>query len=97
MKLMVTVCKLCGSSKHTIIRDTLRHGIKRNVLQCAKCGFIFLEDKKKDSKEYYSGEEYRKMYGPNLKKASTPKENFDMYLPFQDLIINEFRKILKPG
>lgn len=74
----------------------LRHGIKRNVLRCADCGFIFLEPRAGGSSRYYSGSEYRKRYGPVLKKASTPKEIFDIYHPFQDRIVDEFRKVLRP-
>lgn len=90
-------CKICGSTRRAVIRDTLRHGIKRNVLLCGRCGFVFLEPKKKGATGYYSGREYRKMYGPTLKKASTPKEIFDIYFPFQDRIIKEFKHVLRPG
>ncbi|MBI4088145.1 class I SAM-dependent methyltransferase [Candidatus Kaiserbacteria bacterium] len=90
-------CKLCGSTRHAVIRDTLRHGIKRKVLRCIRCSFVFLEPKKKGSRDYYSGKEYRKRYGPTINKASTPREIFDMYLPFQSRIVDEFRNALKPG
>lgn len=92
-----TRCTICGSKGHEVIRDTLRHGIKRNVLRCKKCGFVFLEPRTSGSAAYYSGKEYRKMYGPTLKKASTPQEIFDIYFPFQERIIDEFRKVLRPN
>lgn len=90
-------CKICGSERHAVIRDTLRHGIKRNVLRCAKCGFVFLQPRVNTPIAYYSGTEYRKRYGPTVGKASTPKEIFDIYFPFQERIIGEFRKVLRPG
>ena len=88
-------CKICESTKYSVIRNRLRHDIKRNVLRCGSCDFVYLEPRSKNSKKYYSGVEYRKMYGPTLKKASTPREIFDMYLPFQERIIDQFRKVLR--
>lgn len=89
-------CKICGSDQHEIIRDTLRHNIKRNVLRCTNCSFVFLEPTQNVSPTYYEGKSYRQNYGPDLKKVATPKEIFETYLPFQERIINEFEEIIRP-
>lgn len=87
-------CKLCHSGKNITIRDTLRYGIKRKVLKCSDCGFVFLEDKN-DSSEYYAGTTYRAKYGPDLTKTSNPKEVFETYYPHQGPIIEKIKHLLK--
>mgnify|MGYP001610216116 FL=1 len=89
------LCKLCQSDKHKILRDTLRYEIKRKVLQCNNCGFVFLEDKN-DSSEYYATTTYRAKYGPDLTKTSNPKEVFDTYYPYQGPIVEKIKHLLKP-
>jgi len=89
-------CKICGSDKHKVIRDSLRHGIKRNVLRCQDCSFVFLESSENVSPEYYAGKSYRQNYGPDLKKISTCQEIFDINFPFQQKIIDEFKEIIRP-
>lgn len=59
-------CKVCESANSKVIRNNLRHDVKRDVLQCQDCDFIYLADKDQD--EYYSSKEYRNHYGPDLKK-----------------------------
>lgn len=90
-------CKICQSGKYKIIKDTLRHNIKRNVLRCGRCGFVYLEPKQEGgSVKYYSSRDYRKKYGPNLKKVATSQEIFDTYFPFQQKIFDEIKHIIKP-
>lgn len=89
-------CKLCQSDKVKIIRDTLRYNIKRNVLQCQKCDFVFLEPLKGRDKKYYEGQEYRKHYGPKLNKNIKAEDFFNLYLPFQKIIAAEIAPVLKP-
>jgi len=88
-------CKICQSENNEVIRDTLRYGVKRDVLKCHNCGFVFLG--KANEKEYYQSEQYRKNYGPNLNKVSNSKEIFDTYFPFQYQMIQEVEFILKPN
>ena len=90
-------CKLCQSGKLKIIRRALRHGIKRKVWQCGKCGFVFLEPIARDERKYYSGKEYRKKYGPILNKTSSAEEIFNISLPFQKSVVDEINHILKPN
>ncbi len=89
-------CILCKSEKYTIIRNNLRYGIKRRVLKCQGCGFLYQEFSG-PAEEFYSGKDYRNTYGPNLKKASDCREIFNTYFPFQKEIVNEIRDILKPN
>ncbi len=89
-------CALCKSPRHTIIRDTLRYGIKRKVLCCEDCRYVFLEEKT-DSPEYYTTTTYRDTYGPVLKKTSNSEEIFRFYFPHQDPIVQEIRRLLTPA
>ena len=94
------ICLLCKSEKHRVIRNNLRYGIPRRVLQCDACDFVFLEPlhiDKINKKKYYTGKNYRRIYGPNLKKQSSPKEIFDTYLPFQQNIIKRIGRVVKPN
>lgn len=88
-------CALCNSTKHTIIRDTLRYDIKRKVLRCEDCGFVFLEEKN-DSANFYSSKEYRVNYGPDLKKVSNSEDIFKTYFPHQGPTIEEIKHFLTP-
>ena len=90
-------CPLCRSEKCNVIRRKLRNGIKRRVLKCADCTFIFLEQSNKKLNAYYSEKDYRKKFGPNIKKTSSPQEIFETYLPFQKEIIKEIASIIKPN
>lgn len=88
-------CALCNSLKHTVIRDTLRYGVKRKVLRCEDCGYVFLEEKN-DSQEFYTTTEYRTNYGPDLKKVSNSEEIFKTYFPHQGPTIAEIKHLLTP-
>jgi len=88
-------CRLCHSANYDIIKNTLRYGVKRRVLYCQQCGLVYLEPKGTTSTEYYSGEDYRQTYGPNLKKVADCREIFETYLPFQNEIIKEIEPILR--
>lgn len=88
-------CYLCESRPLKIIRTKLRYGIKRNVLECQKCGFVFLEPKTKSLNEYYS-EEYRKTYSPVINTPLTSKEIFTIYSPLQIKIIDQIKNLLSP-
>ncbi len=90
----IITCKLCGSKKHEVLRDTLRYDIKRKVLRCLECEFVFLEPVEL-SESFYADKTYRATYGPNLKKVSTSKDVFEIYSPFQWPIIQEIKHILK--
>lgn len=90
-------CKLCQSKDVKIIRNTLRHNIKRNVLQCDSCGFVFLDPIENNNKQYYASKEYRKSYGPIINKESNAEEIFNINLPFQQPIVDEISHIIKPN
>lgn len=100
---MFLSCLICGEKKFNIIRRKLRFEIKRDVLRCKSCGFVFLRpivNKNKDDNYYQN--EYRKKYSPNLNKVSAAKktssqEIFDTYFPFQEEIIKEIEYILRPN
>ncbi|OGY46925.1 MAG: hypothetical protein A3J62_02035 [Candidatus Buchananbacteria bacterium RIFCSPHIGHO2_02_FULL_38_8] len=87
-------CKICQSNKAKVIRNKLRYDVKRDVLKCEDCGFVYLADFGKI--DFYQGEEYRKNYGPNLNKISSCQEIFDTYLPFQAEMIKEIESALRP-
>lgn len=84
-------CYLCGSNQLEVIRDRLRHGIKRNVLLCLSCGLNFLEPFDKDLQDYYV-ETYRKEHSPRPSEPVDSQTLFDIYLPLQP----ERVKRLKP-
>ena len=87
-------CRICQSTNSKVIRDTLRYDVKRDVLQCLDCDFIYLADAKRG--EYYSGQEYRKHYGPDLTRKVSCQEIFGTYLPAQGEMIKEIESILRP-
>ncbi len=94
---MFTPCTLCHSTNAEIIRDTLRYDIKRKVLRCNDCTFVYLETPDATNQDYYTSKTYRETYGPNLKKkGSEPKEIYDTYFPFQGVIIDALKDILRP-
>lgn len=88
-------CFICGGQKFEVVRRRLRYDIKRDVLECVRCGFVFLRPKS-SSASFYKKAYYRKKYGPKFGKHSTPKERFDIYYPFQKDIVSEIGHILKP-
>lgn len=88
-------CYLCEKENLKVIRNNLRHNIRRNVLKCETCGLVFLEPKQGDLSDYYK-EEYRKLYTPVIGKELDSKETFDIYLPFQKRKIDALKHILKP-
>lgn len=75
----------------------MRYDIKRDVLECGRCGFVFLRPPKKSSASFYKKADYRKKYGPKYGKRSKPKERFGIYYPFQKDIIGEIVGVLKPN
>ncbi|KKW12513.1 MAG: Methyltransferase type 11 [Parcubacteria group bacterium GW2011_GWA2_49_9] len=89
-------CVICGSTKQSVIRDTLRYGVKRDVLRCSKCGLVFLASQK-GTDTYYAGKEYRKRHGPTPGKASSMREIFDAYFPHQGPIVKALKNHLRPG
>lgn len=91
---MTTHCILCGSTKKSVVRDRVRYGVKRKVFTCSACGMVYLEPAS-ETKKYYTSKEYRKKFAPVLGKASNPKQVFDTYLPYQALIIDELRGVLR--
>ena len=86
-------CPVCQSKEFSIIRNKLRYNIKCNVLECKNCSHIFL-DNKKDLDNFYKSKEYRKSYGPNLKKEASLNVFFETYYPFQEFYIKEIDKIM---
>ena len=87
-------CYLCQNNHIKLIRNRLRHDIKRNVLQCQNCGLVFLEPKKSDLSDFYA-KDYRKLYTPVLGKELESKELFTMYLPYQAKRLKELNDILR--
>ena len=97
MKKALPICVICGSKKNKVLRDTLRYGIKRKVLKCSRCALVYLEPVGGASKAYYAGKKYRKRHGPDLKKASSPREIFNAYFSFQKPIIKAIEPIIRPN
>ena len=87
-------CIICGQGRFKIVVKKLRYDIKREVLCCQNCGYVFLKPKQSTLK--YDDSSYRKMYGPNLVKETGAKERFDTYFPYQGEIIKQIKHILKP-
>lgn len=92
------VCYLCGKSDLNTVRERLRYGIKRRVLECVNCGLIQLESKKKNLYEFYRSRDrrgYRKLYTPVLGREVKAAELFDLYFPFQKIRIDLFKPYLR--
>jgi len=89
------ICYLCGAEELRIIRTKLRHGIRRNVLECGKCGIVYLESVQRDLKDFYT-EEYRKLYTPVIGSALNSQELFDICLPYQKDRIDDLKHVLGP-
>jgi len=89
-------CLLCQSTNCSVIREKLRYDVKRDVLQCDNCSFVFLRALPEGTKAYYEQETYRKKHGPDLTKESSCQEVFDTYFPFQEPIIKCMGNLLKP-
>ncbi len=87
-------CILCGKSSLRTLRDSLRGGVKRNVLQCKSCSLTFLEPKKANLQAFY-GTEYRGQYTPLIGKVSNTEETFKIYTPHQAERIARLKPILK--
>ena len=85
-------CLICQSKKYKILKEELRYKVKRGVLKCAGCGFIFLAPSNK--KIDYSGKGYRKKFGPSLKRTASSREIFNLYSKFQEPILNNLRPLL---
>ena len=89
-------CYLCQASNLEVIRNKVRYDIKRNVLKCANCGIIYLEQKQINYEEYYKSD-YRKNYSPNLGEELTSKQLFDSLLPFQKYRVDIAKKLVGKG
>ncbi|MCF7835519.1 MAG: class I SAM-dependent methyltransferase [Candidatus Marinimicrobia bacterium] len=89
-------CILCCYQKHEIIRDTLRGDIKRKVLKCKNCGFVFLEETDRDLVSYYSQSDYRDQHTSSLDSSFDCQKMFDTHLPFQEKIISHINHIVRP-
>lgn len=85
-------CIICGSKKNSVVRDTLRYGIKRNVLRCARCSLVYLQPIR--NPQYYSGKEYRRKHGPRLGTASSMQEIFNAYFPFQGPMVKAITQLI---
>jgi len=90
------MCGLCGSSSYAIVRDSVRHDIKRKVLRCGQCNFVYLEPLEQVGPDYYSGQDYRQRHGPTINQTANCQEIFNTYYPFQKDIIGEIETILRP-
>ena len=88
-------CKICKSNKTKVIREKLRHDIKRRVFLCSGCGYGFLDPSKSVDSRFYSNKNYRQAYGPAVNKVSSCQEIFDTYFPFQKSIVSEIKHILR--
>jgi len=73
---------MCGSGKLEVVRNRLRHGIKRNVLHCLDCGLNYLEPAEKDLQGYYR-KEYRSKHSPRTNEFVDSQTLFDIYFPHQ--------------
>ena len=93
---MDNICYLCGKHNLEVIRNKLRHSIKRKVLKCRDCGLVFLEGMEKNLRDYYE-QDYRKLYTPVIGKELSPSERFDVYLPFQKSRIEDVKPYLNPN
>ncbi len=89
-------CILCGSTKSSVLRKTLRYDIKRDVLRCDSCSLVFLAPQS-GARVYYAGKEYRKRHGPTLSKASSMRQIFDAYFPHQGPMVQAVLPYLKPS
>jgi len=90
------MCIICRSKRTGNIKNKLRHNIKRKVLRCKNCGFVFLESGKSSS-DFHAGTDYRKLHKPNLNKKVNCQEFFNVYAPFQKEIIQKIKHILRPN
>lgn len=90
-------CKICGQKNFKILRKKVRYDIRRDVLQCGNCGFVFLRPLDEKNRKFYEDKIYRRKYGPNLGKVSSSREVFNTYLPHQQEIISAMGNILKYG
>ena len=95
-EITVAPCRICGGRRAKIVRRHLRYNIKRNVLRCVKCSFVYLE-RPSIAKSYYLGKKYRALHGPSLGKKSSPRELFETYLPFQRQIHKTMGSLLRPS
>ncbi|MFA6171594.1 MAG: class I SAM-dependent methyltransferase [Patescibacteria group bacterium] len=85
-------CRLCQSKKIKVLKRELRYKTRRNVLSCQACGFIFLAPSQ--SQINYQSKDYRKKFGPSLKRTSASREIFSLYSKFQEPILKNLRPIL---
>jgi len=85
-------CYLCKRNNTSVIRERLRHSIKRRVLKCGSCGLVYLEPKRELLGAFYN-KEYRNIYTPVLNKACSSEELFNIYLPQQQVRIDNYRHL----
>ncbi len=91
------LCPLCASDRSTVIREKLRYDVRRDVLKCQDCSFVYLRRRTpEESRAFYESSTYRNTYGPDLTKKTNCREAFDLYLPFQAPIIERLKPVLRP-
>ena len=86
-------CYLCQKKTLVVIRDKLRHNIRRRVLRCANCSLVYLEPQSGTTGFYRS--HYRKKHGPIMGKTLSSRELFEYNLPLQAPRIEQLAKWLK--
>ncbi len=88
-------CTLCNGTTFETLREKLRHDIVRKVFRCTECGLVFLDQAEANAQEFYN-KQYRKLYPAVIGKELTPKEFFNINMPFQRARLEKIRHLLKP-
>jgi SAM-dependent methyltransferase len=92
-----TKCASCGTTRGFVqIRDHVRHGIPRRVLQCGECSLVFLAPRADESPGTFYDSEYRKLYSPTPGTAVTAQQLFEIYHPLQAATIAQLAPYLTP-
>ena len=89
-------CYLCGQNRFRILSHKLRYGEQRKVLQCEHCSLTVLEPKQEKLQDYYA-DDYRKLYTPIIGEATTSRQIFEMYLPFQQRRVQGLKSVISPS
>lgn len=90
-----SACYLCGQTTLRSVRTKVRYDIPRIVVQCQNCGLNYLMPASADLTEFYQ-RDYRKIYSGVPGKQLTPRENFELYLPFQAIRQARLVRYLRP-
>ena len=88
-------CYLCHAPSLEVIREKVRHDLRRNVLECGSCGLVYLEPNDESLEDYYA-EDYRKKHSPVVGKALGSREIFETYRPYQPRRVERLRPFLAP-